>query len=176
MKILLCITTGFVVFFSCDSVFGETEKRSYWTVEREKWARINRTKPYRRDEPLRYENISDFEVREIESETKEVFPGAIVNISGVTTGCPCENGRKCTSEVWVVAYQDHRSDGLMLSRIDGKWSVGPVQRWWMSYEDLNTRMTETIRARKPGYREKYRGLVDASRNLREAFPKCVSQD
>ena len=84
----------------------------------------SRSRPVRIDGPLRYENISDIEVREIETATRKVYPGAIVNISGVTTGCPCEDGPTCTDQVWIVAYRPERIKGLMLSRIDGRWGIG----------------------------------------------------
>lgn len=95
----------------------------------EKLMLINQARPHRRDGPLRYENISDEEVREVQSAAAEVLPQAIVNISGVTTGCPCEDGEQCSDQVWIVAYRPDRSVGLMLSKISHHWVIGVVQRW-----------------------------------------------
>jgi hypothetical protein len=93
-------------------------------------------RPGRRDSPLRYRNISDEEVREVQSAAAEVLPRAIVNISGVVTGCPCEDGSECTDQVWIVAYRPDKSVGLMLSKVGNHWVIGPVQRWWLKYEEL----------------------------------------
>ncbi len=94
-------------------------------------SQIFRTRPVRRDLPLREENITDSEVLEIEAVMKEMFPGAVVYISAVTTGCPCEDGPGCTDQVWSVAFHDDASSELALSRIDDEWQVGPLQDWWL---------------------------------------------
>jgi hypothetical protein len=99
-------------------------------------ARIWSSRPARRDEPLRYANLSDVEVREIQRVTHGVIPDAYVNISGVVTGCPCEDGPACTDQVWVVAYGAGEMKGLQLSRINRHWSIGPVQQWWLDDDAL----------------------------------------
>jgi hypothetical protein len=58
------------------------------------------TRPIRREDSLRELNISEDEVREIQSAALQVSPGSIVNISGVVTGCPCEDGLGCSDQVW----------------------------------------------------------------------------
>lgn len=85
----------------------------------------------RRDEPLRELNLSDTEVRQIQSIAWRVFPGAILNISGVVSGCPCEEGPSCTDQVWIVAHGHGEALGLELSRIYGRWTVGTVQQYWL---------------------------------------------
>ena len=81
-------------------------------------------------------NISDIEVREIQAAANTLLPKAIVNIGGVTVRCPCEDGPKCTDQVWVVAWRPTHTTGMLFSHIDGKWIVGPVQKWWLEYQQL----------------------------------------
>lgn len=96
---------------------------------------------------VREENISDNEVREIRTVMHRYYPGAIVNISAVTTGCPCADGPACDNQVWIVADRGNESHGLMLSRIGGQWMIGPVQEWWMSFEDYQRRFREARQVR-----------------------------
>ncbi len=93
-------------------------------------------RPERKDEPLREINISDVEVREIETLMMELYPASIVYISPVTTGCPCEDGSTCSDQVWSIATQGGRSYELALSRIDDKWQVGPLQEWWLQRDRI----------------------------------------
>lgn len=122
--------------------------------------RIWETRPHRREQPLRRQNVSDSEISEIESAAADLFPGAIVNIGSVVSGCPCEDGPKCSSQVWIVAYLPEKSTGVLLSRIGRRWTVGPVQRWWLDYEALQ--------ARSPGM------WTDAVEALNDRFPTCAS--
>jgi hypothetical protein len=94
-------------------------------------AKIWKTRPVRRDPPLREENITDQEVLQIEGVMRELYPGAIVYLSAVTDGCPCEDGPGCEDQVWSVAERGGLSDELALSKIDGEWQVGPLQEWWL---------------------------------------------
>lgn len=96
-------------------------------------------RPNRRENPSRAENISDNEVREIQTAISEMLPGAILNIGTVVVGCPCEDGASCSDQVWVVAHRPQKTKGLLLSKIDGRWTIGPVQRWWLDREDLDAR-------------------------------------
>ena len=98
---------------------------------------------------LRYENITDIEIREIEIAVQQVNPGAIVNIGGVTVGCPCEDGEDCTNQVWVVAYTPTNSNGVMYSKIKNHWKIGPVQGWWLKYESLIGKWRDPKRWKKP---------------------------
>jgi hypothetical protein len=76
--------------------------------------------------PLRQDNISDEEVREVQQAALEVYPDSIVNISGVTDGCNCEEGSACTAQVWLALYREEHIRGLVLSKIGGHWKVGAV--------------------------------------------------
>jgi hypothetical protein len=125
--------------------------------------RITGTHPVRREGPLRYENITDVEVREIEAAARDVVPRAIVNISGVTVGCPCEDGPLCTDQVWIVAYRPDKSVGLLLSKIDAHWIVGPVQKWWLAYDDLDRRNYKS-----------FTEYLEAEQKMFDAFPACVA--
>jgi hypothetical protein len=79
-------------------------------------------------------NISDDEVREIQGASSEVVGKVFVYIGGVTHGCPCEDGSKCTDQVWVQAEVRGKPFGFLLSKIDERWVIGSVQRWWWRYE------------------------------------------
>src|SRR5579862_7454141 len=52
----------------------------------ESYRHIRTTEPHP-NSPLRHENISDQEVREVQQVALEVYPDFIVSISGVTDGC-----------------------------------------------------------------------------------------
>ena len=101
--------------------------------------RAKEIRPYRREVPVREENIRDREVEEIRLEMANVMPGAIVNIGTVVTGCPCEDGSSCSAQVWTVAHRPEESAGVLLSKINGHWTIGPVQRWWWEYQELLAR-------------------------------------
>ena len=104
-----------------------------------------------------------------------MFPGAIATVSGVTDGCPCEEGTTCDSQVWILAYRDNRYDGLMLSRISNKWVVGPLQTWWFEY-DLVIKKMNDLRSEKPAdYMAAYMEYREKRVQLHEAFPSCVSE-
>ena len=80
--------------------------------------------------------MSDEEVREIQAVVFQVLPGSILNISGVVSECPCEDGPACSDQVWIVAHRPNQTKGLQLSRIDAHWAIGPVQQWWFDFENL----------------------------------------
>lgn len=127
------------------------------------WEYARKIQPARRDAPLRQLNISDEEVREIQSVAAEVVPRTIVNIGGVVTGCPCEDGSDCTDQVWIVAWRPEKSTGLMLSRINNRWVIGPIQQWWLRYDDLEARR-RTFRSMEAFYQ--------AENDLIDRFPAC----
>lgn len=91
---------------------------------------------YRSPGPLRAVNINDEEVRQIEAVVHDVFPGAIVTISGVTQGCPCEDGPACSAQVTTAIYRDNTMRGLALSDIDEHWVIGPLQQWYLDSATL----------------------------------------
>ena len=124
--------------------------------------RLTATHPYPRRSPSREDNIRDEEVRQIQGVMSEVFPGAIVNIATVVTGCECEDGPSCTDQVWVIGWRPSGSKGLLLSKIDGNWRVGPVQQWWLDYEKFQSRNF-------PSSSDYY----DAEKAFKERFPACL---
>ena len=128
-------------------------------------SRIHETRPARRDGPLREDNISDNEVREIQAIVLRVMPGSILNISGVVTGCPCEEEAACTDQVWIVAHRPDRTKGLQLSRIGGRWTIGRVQQWWLDLESLGAE------PRQPGSSAAY---WEARSRLFDRFPTCAT--
>ena len=131
-------------------------------ARRKRWDHIARTQPGRRDGPLRETNLSDTESREIQAEASKVYPGAILNISGVVTGCPCEEGPACTDQVWVVAHSQGKTSGLQLSHVGGIWMVGVLQQWWLSYAKLEADRTLSRLER-----------AEATQSLWDGFPACT---
>jgi len=124
-------------------------------------ARIERTRPFQRTAPLRKANLSDDEAREIQSLMSQVYPGALLNISGVVTGCYCEEGHSCSDQVWVVPRDDVQTPGVLLSRINDRWVIGPIQQWW-----LNRAKTEADHGLTRAQRE------EALYTQWKTFPEC----
>ncbi len=127
--------------------------------------RAHELRPRRRDEPLRYENITDIEVLEIQTVAAKVVPKAIVNISPVVTGCPCEEGPQCTDQVYIVASNPIDSVGLQLSRVKNLWQVGVMQRWWIRYDALRARRAEMD----------WRAYEASEAELLRELPECVGE-
>lgn len=121
--------------------------------------------PTRRDAPLRYLNISDNEVREIQLVAEKYVPKVLLNISPVVTGCACEEGPQCTEQVFIVAEKPGKSVGLQLSRIKNAWVVGNVQQWFLRYDALRAQQKEM------DYDRFYR----AEGELLREFPACVGE-
>lgn len=149
------------------------ERKRQYALQRERTKRIWKSRPRRLEGPLRTENISDEEVREVQAVTAEVFPGAIVNISGVTDGCPCEDGPRCDSQVWIVAYRDNKNHGLMLSRVDDEWTIGLTQRWRLQYYHLREQSRQILAERGSDYRADLRKIGDALTLHRQSFLQCA---
>lgn len=173
MKPLTLFIVTLVISLSFGTAHSDVDKKAAWKERQARSRYIHKTRPRRLDVPLRTENISDEEVRQIQAVTSSVFPGAIANISGVTAGCPCEEGPQCNSQVWVVAYRDSRYDGLMLSKVDDTWAVGLIQQWWFRYERLRGRIGEAIASKAPDKWDVYRRLLDEQTRLQETFPACA---
>jgi hypothetical protein len=129
-------------------------------------ARVHGATPVRRDGPLREADLSDEEAREIQGVAHVVVPDALVNISGVVTGCPCEDGTGCSDQVWIVAYRPGEMKGLQLSRIDRHWVIGPVQQWWLESDKLY--------ARRASFTSWTEFMVEL-RKLDDRFPTCTGQ-
>jgi hypothetical protein len=122
-----------------------------------------RIKPRQPSGHARELNINDIEVRELQTVAAKVLPKAIVNIGPVSTGCACEDGPNCTDQVWVVASTSSETKGLLFSRINGTWQLGPVQKWWVEYEKLNDSRRSFA---KPSE------FYEAQRLLLEKMPLC----
>ena len=130
--------------------------------------RAEELRPRRRDEPLRYLNITDEEVRQVQLISLKYLPRAMVNISPVVTNCPCEEGPNCSAQVYVVATSGEFSKGLQLSRLRNQWSVGVVQQWWFRREALYLQEPEA----DSQLLERYR-YMRALHELYAEFPRCV---
>jgi hypothetical protein len=127
--------------------------------------RANELRPRRRDEPLRYLNISDYEVREIQLMAEKYLPKVLLNISPVVTGCPCEEGPQCTDQVYIVAETAQSSKGLQMSRVRNAWVVGSVQQWWLKHDEF------TAQSGKMSYEKR----ESAMNELMREFPICVGE-
>jgi hypothetical protein len=114
---------------------------------------------------MRAMNITDEEVREVQAAALDVVPRSIINIGTVTTGCPCEDGPGCSDQVWIVATNSSRTTGLLLSRIRGTWVVGPVQAWWLRFNEFW--------GRQGGYRS-WNTLDATYSKLLDEMPFCAS--
>ena len=154
--------------------------------EREKYRQRRydalRTRPGYSERELRENNLSDIEIRQIEQATHAVVPGAIVNIGGVWAACPCEDGIDCNNQVWVVAELPGRSTGVMLSKIDDRWGIGPVQEWWFDYEDyeaqyrdLNLRRARADYTQMPALNEERSAMLALQIQLINRFPYCDTE-
>ena len=152
----------------------EDPRQAYRRLEAERWERfyafekrIKETHPVRRDTPLRYLNIRDSEVQEIRVAAYEVFPGEMVYISAVVTGCPCEEGSACSDQVWVTTDNKNETfDGILLSKIEEQWKIGPIQRWWLERERLIAKQKQF---------KDYYAYRDAEEALILRFPACPKE-
>ena len=124
---------------------------------------------------LREQNVNDVEVREIVSAVKEINPGSIVNIDGVKSDCPCEDGPGCTAQVWVVAYQPQQSDGYVLSKIDGNWIIGPVQKWWLKFHYLFDQLDVATKYASPNSDSEVAALQVKISELWSEIPACENK-
>jgi hypothetical protein len=137
-----------------------------WQRERDLDRRIIESEPtltYRRSAQLREININDEEVRQIEAVVRELIPGAIVTISGVAQGCPCEDGPGCSAQVWTAVYSSKRTSSLELSDINDHWVIGPVQRWFLESAQLDRSKYPTYAAYTAA-----RGALD------DRYPACTT--
>jgi hypothetical protein len=126
---------------------------------------VESLKPRRRDTPLRYLNISDDEVREIQVVAANYLPKVLLNISPVVADCPCEEGPQCTEQVYILAESGQTSKGLQLSRIKNSWIVGNVQQWWLRFDELRSRVNKMDAD----------AYWSARSELLREFPSCVGQ-
>ena len=129
-------------------------------------------RPYRVDVPMRPDNITDAEVGEISGVVRDLYPSEFLNIGTVVDRCPCEDGPQCSSQVWVVAHKGMETRGLLLSRIDEEWQIGPVQAWWFDYNVLERRMRAVLRERTGNARDQWARLVVEQGELLRRSPRC----
>jgi len=160
--VAVCLSLGMPAIVS-----GETRAEFKAKLKRQHY--ISSTRPKRNEAYLRHDNINDLEVKEIQAAARSVLPEAIVNIGGVTSDCPCEDGPGCSAQVWVVAYDPKETVGLMFTKTDGHWGIGPVQQWWLRYDDLQVR--------RPSWRNeaKFVAWSEEEEALYAAFPSCGAQ-
>ena len=134
---------------------------------------VHRSRIVRRDAPARSANIVDQEILEIEAVMREQHPGAVVNIGTVVNDCPCEDGPRCTEQVWVVAYLPHASQGLQLSRMNGRWQLGPLQQWWLRFEAFNQKPYPQGRIGDPALTAQVEAHLKEQTALYDSFPLCT---
>lgn len=78
-----------------------------------------------------------------------IMPGAILNISGVVSGCLCQDGPGCAAQGWVLAHRPEtpgQSKDLEVSDINNRWMIGPVQQWYLDSEKLQAKHFPTYDA------------------------------
>jgi len=135
------------------------------------WRSSARFRPQPPAGPLRYENISDIEVREIQRAAASVDSGAMIYIAGVVVGCGCAEGPTCSNQIWVNLYHPAGNTGLQLSKIDGHWKIGVLQDWWLRYDAfLATEGRQNFSG--PDGPAKQEAYFTAQRALYEQFPMC----
>jgi hypothetical protein len=122
---------------------------------------------------LRYENIRDDEVREIQHVMARIEPGAIVDIDSVYEGCACTEGAQCTDQVWVVSHRPGRDAGVWLSKVEGHWALGAWEQWERDWQALLSRRYEIIGQPGPGYKERQRQYYERVQALQDAKPVCA---
>ena len=123
--------------------------------------------------PNRAVNISDDEVREIQSVMPEVAPGAIIYIGPVTRGCICEDGATCQSNVTVVLNHRGSHQRYWLSRYDDHWTVGPLLQWMLAGIPLKAKYEALRRApRTRQWWREWEALIMAIERYQSARPRC----
>lgn len=136
--------------------------------------RIFLIKPRRFKGVNREDNLNDIEVREIVAATQTIYPGAVVTIDAVKSGCPCEDGASCDAQVWVVIYEPGKAQGLLLSRIENRWMVGPVQKWWLKYDQLRMGRQRYWRSPPVSRVGDIEAIQDKIYALRNQIPVCTN--
>lgn len=144
-----------------------------WSLRASIVRAVHRSRIVRRDAPARSTNIADQEILEIEAVMREQHPGAVVNIGTVVNECPCEDGPDCTEQVWVVAYLPHASQGLQLSRLNGRWQIGPLQQWWLRFERFNQQPYPQGRIGDPTLTAQVEAYLREQTAIYDSFPLCT---
>ncbi len=124
--------------------------------------------------PYREINISDIEVREIEGVVATVAPGATISIGGVSARCICEDGPQCTNNVDTTEWIGTTHKIITLSRIDGKWTLGPLMRWRLEADKLSDKYFEAYgTAETPEQWDHVWSFYHAMLDHRVTRPKCT---
>lgn len=155
-----------LTFLLCATALGQNAADVQRCEDSGRYRHIKFTAPGPLNRPLRQDNIGDEEVREVQRAALEVYPDFIVNISGVTEGCDCEDGANCTAQVWLALYRGDQTRSLVLSKIDGHWKIGAVQSWWIRYSAHQTDLRNLGRgAARLAWQQENQRLLDS-------FPAC----
>jgi hypothetical protein len=154
-----------LTFLLCATAFAQNATDVQRCDDFERYRHIRTTEPLP-DRPLRRDDISDEEVREVQQAAIEVYPDFIVYISGVNEGCNCEEGGRCTAQIWLALNREDQTRSLVLSKIDGHWKIGAVQSWLLEYD--------AHKASYPGYGSSAKQIAWQQENQRllDSFPSC----
>jgi hypothetical protein len=120
----------------CAGAFAQTADTPQQGAESDWYREIPSSEPGLPNRPMRRENISDEEVREVQEAALQVYPDFIVVISGVTDGCACEEGRQCSAQVGLALNRNNVTRSLVLSKINSHWRIGAVQNWFLKYHEF----------------------------------------
>jgi hypothetical protein len=136
----LAVTSGAVAaaVLMCAGAFSQTADNRPQSGDSDWYREIPSSEPYLSNRPMRRQNISDEEVREVQDAALQVYPDFIVVISGVTDGCACEEDGQCSAQVGLALNRNDVTRSLVLSRIDGHWKVGAVQSWWLKFREFES--------------------------------------
>jgi len=123
--------------------------------------------PYRAHNKVRYENISDIEIREIissyEEHEKKKIDNSLISIGTVTEGCDCEL-EGCKNQVFL----SFKSEYILFIKIENTWKISPVYIWWEKYNTLYNELSQTNNSTKETQ------LLTKINSLIDSAPKCNS--
>jgi hypothetical protein len=150
----------------CFTALGQNAAEWKRCEDFEEYRHLGTAVPRSPNGPLRKDNITDEDVREVQRAALEVYPDSIVSISAVTDGCDCEDGGKCTAQVWLAVYRESLTRSLVLSKIDGHWKVGALQRWWLVFNAHQSIV--------PGFGRSAQRVAwdEENQRLLDSFPTC----
>jgi hypothetical protein len=150
----------------CTAAFSQSAIDAQLCEDFGRYRHVQTTDPGRPNRPLRQENISDEEVSEVQRAALDVYPDSIVSISGVTDGCDCEDGGRCTAQVWLALNRGNQTRSLVLSKIDGHWKIGAIQSWWIQWH--------AHKATDPGwgYSKQQVAWQQENQRLLNSYPTC----
>lgn len=128
------------------------------------------TAAHAKELPLRYENLTDNEVREIKTVAAGLKKGEIVSIGAATEGCRCEeDATTCSSQVRISLHAVNANSQVELSRINGHWDIGQLLRWELREEELRARLHDEAAGPNP---VSYRVRLQEIDRLSKQRPIC----